>query len=92
MAAEAMSETNHSPEELLFEAALQRGSAAERAVFLDQACRDNSALRARLDVLLEGHFGGDGFLTQTSERDAPVTVAAPRVEEAPTTMLGRYKL
>jgi eukaryotic-like serine/threonine-protein kinase len=87
-----MSETKHSLEEFLFEAALQKPSAAERAAFLDGACHDNSALRARLDVLLEGHFGGAGFLTQTPERDAPVRLAAPRVEEASTPMLGRYKL
>jgi serine/threonine protein kinase len=92
MAADAMSETKHSLEECLFEAALQKPSAAERAAFLEGACRDNSTLRARLDVLLEGHFAGEGFLTQTPERDEPVTLAAPHVEEAPTPMLGRYKL
>jgi hypothetical protein len=86
MAADAMSETKHSLEEFLFEAALQKPSAAERAAFLDRACRDNSALRARLDVLLEGHFGGDGFLTQTPERDASVT----RGNGVSTTLISSY--
>ena len=92
MAADAMSETKHSLEEALFEAALQKPSAAERAAFLDGACHDNSPLRTRLDVLLEGHFGRAGFLTQIPEHDPPMTLVEPRVEETPTPMLGRYKL
>jgi len=44
-----MSETNL--EQFLFEAALQKSSAAERAAFLNQVCHNNPALRARLDVL-----------------------------------------
>jgi len=57
-----MSQTEKNLEEFLFEAAVQKANAAERAAFLDGACRDNPSLRARLDLLLEGHFAGAGFL------------------------------
>jgi hypothetical protein len=49
-------------EETLFEAAIGKASAAQRAAFLDEVCRDKPELRARLEVLLEGHFAGAGFL------------------------------
>ena len=41
----------HQREQALFAAALAR-PAAERATFLDGACHDEPALRARLDALL----------------------------------------
>src|ERR1041384_7887881 len=87
-----MSETKQNLEEFLFDAAAQKTNAAERAAFLDGVCRDNPALRARLDVLLEGHFAGTGFLNRNPERDGAATVAAPRAEESPAQMIGRYKL
>jgi WD40 repeat protein/serine/threonine protein kinase len=90
-----MSESKKSLEEFLFEAALGKSSAIERAAFLDGACRDNPALRARLDVLLEGHFAGKGFLTCVPKRESTGTITdAPMSppEETPAQMLGRYKL
>ena len=82
-----MNENNQSLEEILFELAVQKPTAAERAAFLDNACRGNPALRAQLDALLEGHFGGAGFLPKPGVR-APQTVTVPMVpaEEAPTQM------
>ena len=86
-------ESKPSLEEALFELAVQKTDAAERAAFLDGVCQDNPALRARLDILLEGCFGGDGFLTQSPEREAlPPTLAAPASEEVPARMIGRYEL
>jgi len=95
-------------EEALFEAAIAKASAAERAAFLDVACRDKPDLRARLEVLLEGHFAGPGFLLPLpkgegrGEGEGSVrlpndfrelkTVPAPHVPEATTPMIGRYKL
>src|SRR5215471_4732887 len=91
-----MSEDPQSLEEALFELAEQKPSAAERAAFLDGVCRDNPALRARLDVLLEAHFGAAEFLRKTSKRaEAAEPVRVPtdsRGEEAPARMIGRYKL
>jgi len=91
-----MSETNQSSEESLFEAAIGKASAAERTAFLDEACRDKPDLRARLEVLLEGHFAGDGFLSQAPTRpetSPPVSVLpVPHGLETPAQMIGRYKL
>src|SRR5207249_3510657 len=88
-----MSETKQNLEEFIFEAAVQKTNAAERAAFLDGVCRDNPALRARLNVLLQGHFAGEGFLTRTSPRNAgDTTITAPNVETSPAQMIGRYKL
>jgi eukaryotic-like serine/threonine-protein kinase len=89
-----MSEDTPNLEESLFAAALEKTSMAERAAFLDGACRDHPALRARLDVLLEGHLAGQGFLASVPPRPAPVpTVTTPMPPaEAPAQMLGRYKL
>jgi WD40 repeat protein/serine/threonine protein kinase len=90
---ETMSEISQNLEEVLFEAAVEKSSAAERTAFLDGVCRDNPALRARLEILLEGHFGGAGFLSQTPRRVEPtVRGGTPRAEDAPAPVIGRYKL
>ena len=88
----AMSEPNPSLEEFLFEAALAKSSTVERDAFLDGVCRGNPTLRARLDLLLEGHFGGLAFLT-TEPKKIEQKTAQPSVEdEAPSNFVGRYKL
>ena len=88
-----MSETNQRLDEILFDLAVQKPR-AERAGLLESVGRDHPALRAQLEELLEGHFGGAGLLPKaaTPEPNAAVTVAAQRVEEAPSQMIGRYKL
>ena len=86
-----MSENKQSLEEALFEAALEKSSAAERTAFLDGACRDHPTLRARLDTLLEGHFRAEGFLTAAPDPSSRPTAAAPAVQK-PTPTIGRYKL
>jgi WD40 repeat protein len=74
--------------------ALLKPSAAERSAFLDEACSDDPALRAHLEVLLEGHFMAQGFLDPVPGQDRePVTeetVAA--TYEQPGVQIGRYKL
>jgi eukaryotic-like serine/threonine-protein kinase len=92
-----MSEAHQSLEEILFELAVQKPTASERAAFLDHACRGNPSLRAALDELLESHFGAAGFLPRLGPGQrftvAPtVAETAPGPAEAPTQMLGRYKL
>jgi WD40 repeat protein/serine/threonine protein kinase len=90
---ETMSKISQNLEEVLFEAAVEKSSSAERTAFLDGVCRDDPALRARLEVLLEGHFGGAGFLRQTPRQVQPtVKGGTPRAEEAPAPVIGRYKL
>ena len=47
---------NTNPEDDLFEAALLRSPGPERAAFLDGQCRSDPELRARVEMMLEGHF------------------------------------
>ncbi len=88
-----MSEHNLSLEEILFDLAVQKPTAAERTAFLDHACRGNPALRAQLDELLEGCFGAAGFLPQPASQEPLAGPAhAIATEEASSPMIGRYKL
>ena len=85
-----MSEPKQTLEEFLFEAASMKLDPEERHAFLDGVCRDASALRARLELLLEGHFQGEGFLTNPSERAALPTEPSP--PEPPASGIERYQL
>src|SRR5262249_40279894 len=85
-----MSEPGQSLEEFLFEAALAKPSAEERTAFLDGVCRDNPALRARLVVLLEGHFQAEGFLADTTKKVEKK--ATEPSTDIPSDRIGRYKL
>src|SRR5437899_2406653 len=49
-------------EETIFTAALEKGTAAERAAFLDEACSGDLALRRRVEALLKSHTDGGCFL------------------------------
>jgi eukaryotic-like serine/threonine-protein kinase len=81
-------------EELIFEKAAQIASDAEREVYLEQACEGDAALRTRLELLLEGHFKGQGFLDPQPARVAgnagPPALGMPQEEVG--TIIGRYKL
>ena len=61
--------------------------AAERAAFLDQACRGDPALRARIESLLSGHDSASDFL-----KDPPIERPAPPPEGQPGDVIGRYTL
>jgi hypothetical protein len=45
----------HSSEKSIFLAALEKGSRAERAAYLDGACGDNLQLRGEVEALLAAH-------------------------------------
>jgi WD40 repeat protein/serine/threonine protein kinase len=87
-----MSEPNQSLEEFLFEAALTKHPAEERVAFLEGVCRDNPALRARLEVLLEGHFQAAGFLADSTNQIEQKAAPRRTEGEAGSTVIGRYKL
>ena len=89
-----MNETKQSLEEILFDLAVEKPSPEERAAFLDHACRGNRGLRAALDELLESHFGAEGFLPLPATPDEALPAGTPfrAPSEAPSQMLGRYKL
>ncbi len=85
-----MSETKRQREESLFEAAVKITDRAERSAFLSDACRDDAVLRERLELLIEGHFQAEGFLTRSPKH--PFTPAEPPAPEAPSLLSGRYRL
>src|SRR6185436_9966856 len=77
---------NSNREEALFEQAVKYALDVERAAFLDEACRGQPELRARLELLLEGFFKAGGFLAHE-----PLP-QAPSPDEAVGSTIGRYKL
>jgi serine/threonine protein kinase len=91
-----MSGTPPSLEEALFDLAVQKPDAAERAAFLDSVCQGNPGLRSRLEQLLKGHFADDDFLTNSPKRPEAAPVTAPLEVRLPPDarerMIGRYRL
>src|SRR5262245_5338984 len=63
----------------LFLHALERPAGPERAAYLEEACRDQPALRAELDELLAAHDRAGGFLGSAAETAArnPAPAQAP---------------
>jgi len=61
------------------------GEALER--YLDEACGDDSTLRAQVVALIQSESEAGGFLEQTVMGDANAPVS-----EGPGTVIGRYKL
>ena len=75
-------------EQEIYLEALERSRPGERQAYLDRACGDDAALRARIEALLR-HPTDDGFL----EEPALVGGGAERaVEEGIGTVIGRYRL
>ncbi|MEN9676665.1 MAG: Serine/threonine-protein kinase PknB, partial [Verrucomicrobiota bacterium] len=72
----------------LFLEALERPSPAERAAFLDGACRGDAALRSAVEVLLANHHE-DSFL-EAPALSVPTSIAPP--SEQPGQRIGHYKL
>ena len=71
--------------------AIEKQTRQERQAYLDDACRDNPALRAEVDALLEAHYGQDDLLS------GPILgpLATPldsAISEAPGTIIDKYKL
>jgi WD40 repeat protein/serine/threonine protein kinase len=75
-------------EEEIFHEALARNP-ADRAAYLDGACRGDPALRASVDALLRANVGAGGFLISPA-RDAAVELKT--AAEGPSTAIGPYKL
>src|SRR5262245_39083218 len=70
--------------EVIFNTALQKGSAVERVAYLDGACASDADLRARVETLLRAYEEADGFLQPAA--------AEPSAAEGLGTVIGRYKL
>ncbi|HMF15092.1 MAG TPA: protein kinase, partial [Gemmataceae bacterium] len=83
-----MAEQNH--EQSIFLHAIELAAPAERAAYLDEACRDNPGLRAELDALLAAHDRLGGPSTPTIPPEA-TGAYAPQSEGAGA-VIGPYKL
>ena len=81
----------------LFNAALERPDAAERARFLEEACGGDAALRERVEKLLRAQEEVGAFMAQPSRKPAGLDLnQTGRVDipltEKPGDKIGRYKL
>jgi serine/threonine protein kinase len=74
----------------LFVAALQKEDAAERAVFLDDACGGNGELRQQVNALLREHEQLGSFL-ESPPAAMPDTIDQAIIER-PGAVIGPYKL
>ena len=86
---------NTNPEDDLFEAALLKSPGPERAAFLDGACRNDPELRARVEMMLEGHLNAKDFLETLPNTVAPErTIVSPETAglEQLGSSIGPYKL
>src|SRR5713101_5783646 len=68
----------------IFDAALQKGSQAERAAYLEGACGANADMQGRVETLSRADDDADGFLQSNVAIEPP--------QEGPGTTIGRYKL
>jgi serine/threonine protein kinase/predicted Zn-dependent protease len=73
----------------IFLEAIEKATAAERAAFLEGACRGDAALRAAVEALLAN--ASNPLLDQVAA-DARPTIAIVPVTEKPGDHIGRYKL
>jgi hypothetical protein len=84
----------------IFNSALERATSAESAAYLDGACGDDAAMRARIETLLQAHGAAGGFLPSDEPKPpaaapAKTIVMTPDmfpVTERPGDHIGRYKL
>src|SRR6185369_3633753 len=84
---------NTNPEDDLFEAALLKSPGPERAAFLDAECRTNPELRARMEMMLEGHLSAKDFLENLPNGVPPEReMASPAGTEQLGSSIGPYKL
>src|SRR6476620_10413894 len=84
-------------EETLFVEALAKSSPAERNTFLDRACGEDAALRARVDALLAADARAGTFLESpppelAASGSAPPAATLADSLERPGAMVGSYKL
>jgi serine/threonine protein kinase len=80
-----------SPLEVVFFAALEKGSPEERAAYLDEACASDPDLRRRVERMLTAQAQAGSFLEQPAP-SLEVTVGKQPLSEGPSTMIGPYKL
>src|SRR5262245_59845295 len=77
-------------EKSVFLEAIEITAAAERAAYLDRACKDNAQLRAEVVALLRAHEAPQRVL-DAAEAVTPTSDEAAALER-PGTVIGPYKL
>jgi tetratricopeptide (TPR) repeat protein len=75
----------------IFDAAVELGSPAERAAYLDAACGQDRPLRAEVEELLEHDALAGSFLNRPARPALQATSDEP-ISERPGTLIGPYKL
>ena len=78
-------------EQSIFEHALNLGSVQERGAYLQEVCKQDPTLRARIEWLLKAHEAAGGFLEEATARVSRSEIASAS-QERPGTTIGRYKL
>src|SRR5262245_18283710 len=76
----------------IFDAAVELGTAAERAAYLDAACGQDAQLRAEVEGLLAHDNAAGSFLNLSARPDPAANTEGPAVVEGPGTAIGAYKL
>jgi serine/threonine protein kinase/tetratricopeptide (TPR) repeat protein len=76
----------------IFCEALERESRSARAEYLESACGNDSALRARIDALLQAHEQAGEFLSPNPAQIDEPTPNNGDLGERPGTVIGPYKL
>src|SRR5262245_19736836 len=88
-------------ERTIFLTALDTGDPAARAAYLDRACAGDTALRQRIEALLQSHSEAGSFLEQPvagpagTQASPPSDAGRPAPEERsdhPGTAIGPYEL
>src|SRR6266581_4801624 len=76
----------------IFLEALDHSSPQARGVFLDGACREDPALRRKVEEMLDEHFSADAFMAAPAVAEAALDGTEPPDVERLDTTIGRYKL
>jgi serine/threonine protein kinase/Flp pilus assembly protein TadD len=76
----------------IFDAAVDLGTPAERAAYLDAACGQDLQLRAEVEELLRHDDAVGSFLDLSAPSDPQATTDERPVSERPGTVIGPYKL
>ena len=77
--------------EVIYHAALEKQAGPERSVYLVSACSGDTALRAKIEALLEANEQAADFL-ENPGFDMDITLDESSISEGPGTVIGRYKL
>ena len=75
----------------LFQSALERAP-AERAAFLDEACRSDESLRRELGSLLSSYERSENFIELPAFEVAPELVTSERANTLVGKLIGHYRI